>query len=194
MTKNMNVNRLGRLTLLTAALAMGTVAPLAAADGDVFGQAGVVSIGGGGGTHPSVGGGASGFIGDHVAIFGEFDYAPTGDYGLSTAGVGISSRLIQAGGGVRAYLPMKWDHLRLYVPVAGGVLRWTFTGSTSGASASVSANGGYFATGFGAEIGHKFGVRPEFRYSRYAISFEGIGASSNVVSVGATLFYRFGGN
>ena len=190
----MNVNRLGLLTLLTAALMIGTVAQLAAADGDVFGQAGVVSIGGGGGTHPSVGGGASGFIGEHLAIFGEFNYVPTGDYGLSTADVGISSRMIQAGGGVRAYLPMKWDHLRLYVPVAGGILRWTFTGSGSGVSVSTSANGGYFATGFGAEIGHKFGVRPEFRYSRYAISFQGVSASSNVVSVGATFFFRFGGN
>jgi hypothetical protein len=72
------------------------------------------------------------------------------------------------------------------------MLRWSITGSAAGVSASVSANGGYFGAGFGAEIGNKFGIRPEFRYSRYQLSFAGVSGGSNVVSVGASVFYRFG--
>jgi hypothetical protein len=83
-------------------------------------------------------------------------------------------------------------NLRLYVPVAGGVLRWSVGATASGVSVSTSVNGGYFGTGFGAEIGNKFGVRPEFRYDRYQLSFGGISSGSNVISVGAGVFYRFG--
>jgi hypothetical protein len=189
----MKLYRFGFWTLITAAFAMGTVTPLVAAQGDVYAQAGVVSIGDGGGTHALAGGGVSGMIGSHAAIFGEFNYTPTGDYGESTSGFGISSRIIRGGAGLRVYVPAGNKMMRLYVPVAGGMLKWSVTGTGSGFSASVSANGGYFGTGFGAEIGHKFGIRPEFLYSRYQISFAGASGSSNVVSVGASVFYRFGG-
>jgi hypothetical protein len=186
----MNLQRSWWIAMAFVVLA---VTPLAAAGGgDVFGQVGVVSIGDGGGTHALAGGGASGMVGDRVGVFGEFNYIPMGDFGESGEGVNVSSKTLMFGAGVRVYIPGT-GKVRLYIPVAGGGLRTTVSASANGSSGSASGNGGYFGAGFGAEIGNKFGVRPELRYSRYQLSFGGVSGGSNVISVAAGIFYRFGG-
>jgi len=167
------------------------LAPVAAtAGGDVFGQAGVVNLSDGGGTHALAGGGASYAVGDNVAVFGEVDYVPLGDFGFSTEEIGLSTHLLLVGGGARFYIPIGSSTARLYVPAAGGLLRLSVDADVSDISVSVSMNGGYVGGGFGVEIGQKLGVRPEFRYNRYQIS----GAGTNVYSGAVSVFYRFGGN
>ncbi len=186
--------KLHRLLSNATVLMIGCVMPLAAAGGgDVFGQAGILHIGSNGGTHALVGGGGSVDLGKHAAAFGELNYSPTGDYGLSSSSLGISTHIMLLGGGVRVYIPTGNDQFRLYIPATAGYLRWTVTGTASGVSASASANGGYFGTGFGAEIGKKFGIRPEFRYERFELSYAGTTGGANAITVGAGVFYRIGG-
>ena len=176
------------LLIAVVVFMIGSVMPLAAGEGDVYGQAGVVRIGDGGGTHALVGGGVSGMVGDKAAVFGEFNYVPLGDYGLSSSHVKVSSNALLVGGGVRAYIPTGRENVRLYVPVAGGLLRIAASASGFGLKMSDGVNGGYVGAGIGAEIGQKFGVRPEFRYNRYQIS----GGGSNVMSASVSVFYKFG--
>jgi hypothetical protein len=148
--------------------------------GDVYGQVGFyheTDL-----TKAMVGGGASAILGDsgNVAIFGEANYIPVGNMGI----FGASFKGVMLGGGVRLYVPTKNERVRVYVPVAGGLMR--LSGSAFGFSESMNA--GYFGAGIGTELGsRKVGVRPEFRYLRVQKSDVG----GNSVTFGVGVFYRF---
>jgi hypothetical protein len=177
----------GLLCGVVTALIIGAAIPLAAAGGgDVFGQVGVLTGNSDIGTHALVGGGASGMIGDRVAIFGELNYIPLGSAAFGDSS--LSGKAILAGGGIRAFLTSGSSKVRPYIPLAVGLLRVSANDS-SGNSASV--NGRYFGLGIGVEasLGDKFGIRPEFRYNRLQASGQG----ANAYSVSAGFFYRFGG-
>lgn len=171
------------LTTSSIALILSATSILAGeyGKGDVYGQIGVYHETGL--SKAMVGGGASALLGSNgnVALFGETNYIPLGNMGMP----GISLDGFMVGGGVRAYLPIPNPRFRLYVPVAGGLMRV----SGSGFGASASLNAGYFGVGVGAEFGNsKFGVRPEFRYLRVQQSEIG----GNSVTIGTGVFYRFG--
>jgi hypothetical protein len=181
-----------RFLLIVVVFTVGAVTPLAAAGGgDVFGRVGVVRIDKGVGTYASVGGGVSGMVGDKAALFGEFNYIHFGIASASSADFSASAKAIQAGAGSRLFLPTGSSKVRLYVPIVGGVLRLSASGSFFGSSMSASETGGYFDIGFGSEIslGQKLGVRPEFRHSLYMVA----GKEFKPLSVSAEIFYRFGG-
>ena len=71
-----------------------------------------MNIGDGGGAPAMVGGGASVMGGTHLGVFGEFNHAPIRDFGASTSQVKVSPKMLMPGVVVR-----------IYIPVAGGMLR-----------------------------------------------------------------------
>jgi hypothetical protein len=196
-------NYMQRESCCLAVMALVLTVPCLASDygrGDVFGTVGMFTAFGGGhsSSHVMVGGGASGlFAGDKAALFGEFNYIPLGNAMAYSPATGafvtlpFSVKQYMIGGGVRLYV-LTADHsasrhpywVRMYVPIAGGLLRTVVGGVSSGGS-----NAGYFGTGLGAEIGRRhFGVRPEFRYVRMQTSSGG----GNNITIAAGVFYRFG--
>jgi hypothetical protein len=59
----------------------------------------------------------------------------------------------------------------------------------SGDEFSVSANGSYFGTGLGTEIGsRRFGARPEIRYFRELVKG---GKDGNAITAMCGFYYRF---
>jgi hypothetical protein len=44
-------------------------------------------------------------IGDKAAVYGEFNYIPMGDFGLSSEDIGVSVKTLQAGAGIRVFIP-----------------------------------------------------------------------------------------
>lgn len=172
-----------RLILCLAVMALVFATP-SFAGADVYGTVGLYTEYGGGAhdSHAIVGGGASGiFAGGKAAVFGEFNYIPLG------SALGVSLKQIDAGGGVRIYVGPKSDKFRLFVPVVAGLARL----SAGMSGVSVGSNGGYFGSGFGAEIGSKkFGVRPEFRFERE--QWGSGGGGNNVTTFGASFYYRLG--
>ena len=161
------------------------------AGGDVFGTVGVHTDYGAGspGSKVMVGGGESVlFANKRLGVFGEFNYIPYGDLGIS----GVSFKQIEVGGGVRLYFGSS-NRMRIYVPIAGGYAR--FSGSASGVSAGV--NGGTFGAAVGTEVNFgssRVGVRPEFRYVREQFgSFQGMATGgTNVTRLTISVFYRLG--
>jgi hypothetical protein len=184
---------LRRLLWVGVVLMVGAVTLTAAGSGDVFGQVGLVSVSkevdtvSGRITLASVGGGGSGMIGDKAAVFGEFNYIPV--FSGRASDNSMSAKAIQAGAGVRVFIPTGNSNVKLYIPATGGLVRISASEGSDSGSASISRTGGYFGFGLGSEIGEKFGVRPEFRYTRYQVSGVGV----NGISVSASIFYRFGG-
>lgn len=196
--------RFDKSILTCLILVVGSGSALAAdfGRGDVFGQAGVYSeLGQGGGTWGIFGGGASFHLNSHLSVFGELNYVhPTSTETTFFDGtISVSGNLIETGGGIRIF-PTRYHKIRPYIPVEGGFMHVAATGSEPtgypgiSLTTSTSANGAYFGTGFGVEVGitPRFGLRPEFRFFREFSNVNGVSADDNATTFAVGAYYRFG--
>ncbi len=151
-------------------LLLGVATGISAAEAgkaDIFAQGGYYTeLGQGGGSWAMVGGGAGFGLNRHLALFGEFNYVRPS---IKLGDVSATGDLYQAGVGARVFLPGHNEHVRLYLPAVGGVLRGKSAIAVNGSKyARGWATGAYVGSGLGAEIPvtKRFGLRPEFRYFR----------------------------
>jgi hypothetical protein len=133
--------------------------------------------------HPNYGFSTGVNLSSNVAVVGEYTYQPM----APLEGVAFHTQLF--GGAVR--LSFGGNRVVPYAMVDGGGAR--LTGSESGVA--VSANGGYFGGGGGANIylGKNWGIRPEFRYNYMRLSISNVSQSVNVAQFTTGFFFQFGG-
>lgn len=181
------------VTLLSAFLMIVSAAraQVAPHSGDVAFSAGYANIGKGSNfaasdMNRSTVGGSGGYnLTQYIAVIGELNFFPLPQV------LGVNEHMLNYGGAVRFNL-IPAGKVVPYGVVGGGGSR--FTASESGASASV--NGNYFGGGGGLSIylGRNWGVRGEFRDSRFGgFSIAGITASTNVFAATGGIFCQFGG-
>jgi hypothetical protein len=125
-------------------------------------------------------------LNEYLTVIGEYNY-----FAMPQV-QGVSLNMQGFGGGVRFNLAPK-SKIVPYVVFGGGAAKLTANESGVG----VTSNGGYFGSGGGLALylgkTKTWGIRPEFRYSRFFYTFEGINGNTNVVTATAALFYQFGG-
>jgi hypothetical protein len=182
---------------------LGSAVARADKSGEIAGFGGGFTMSDGGGTNALVGATVGGKIADTLRLFGEFGYSPLGSFsggvadiasGVSGLDVTAKARLYQVGGGMDLSLP-GGSRATPYIVVATGWGRINVTGSarsgTQNVSVTLNSNALYLGVGGGVRLyaGRNWGVKPEFRYQRYA-STDG---NANSYQFTAGVFYQFGG-
>ncbi len=176
--------------LLALMIVMAGVAHCADPNRQLFAQVGAYNeTGQGGVTAVQVGGGAEYMLFSRAGVFSEFNYIPAAN--AASGGSAVSGNVMLAGAGVRIYANPHGKIVRVYVPVIGGIAHATASRRSvlSGDNFSVSANGTYFGTGVGTEIGsRRFGARPEVRYFRELVKG---GKDGNAITAMCGFYFRF---
>lgn len=175
------------LCVLVSTAAWGQVAPRS---GDVAFDMGYSHIGKGTNFNNTdinryTAGFSGGFnLSQYLTLIGEYNY-------MAMPSVqSVNMGMMGYGGAVRFNLAPKAKVVP-YGLFGGGGAR--LTASESGVS--VSSNGNYFGGGAGASlyIGSNWGIRPEFRMSRFNYTFSGISGNTNVLVATCGVFFQFGG-
>ena len=132
-------------------------------------------------------GGSGGYnVTPYITALGEYKYDP-----LNFAAAGATYHTQLAGGAARFnFTPSK--KIVPYAIVGAGYDRLTASFSGEG---TVFSDGYYVNFGGGASVycGKHWGVRPEVRYERQHVTYEGQTISANVADVSGSIFYQFGG-
>jgi hypothetical protein len=132
-------------------------------------------------------GGSGGYnVTPYITALGEYKYDPL-NYAMS----GVTYHTQISGGAARFnFTPSK--KIVPYAIVGAGYDRLTASFSGEG---TVFADGYYVNFGGGASVycGKHWGVRPEVRYERQHVTYEGQTISANVADVSGSFFYQFGG-
>ena len=172
--------------------------------GEIAGFGGVARLSDGGGSHAIAGGTVGVNIGRVIHLFGEFNYIPLGSASETTSYQGIAihasatAKMLNYGGGLHFRVPTGTSKVEPYFVTSFGYGHQSVTGNGSAnyqgtpVSVSMDLSQGNAYVGFGGGlryfVGHRWGVKPEFRYQKYF----GDGAGSIITASGG-LFLQFGG-
>jgi hypothetical protein len=140
------------------------------------------------GSHVAVGGEGGVNVVDRLNLFGEVNFIPMGQNG-------VSAHTVNFGGGAHINILPGTSSSKVQ-PYALGVAgvghsaeSYSYSDPWLSYNASASSNSFYFGFGGGMRcyIGRNWGVRPEFRYQRYTQH-----GGANSIAYTAGVFYQFG--